>query len=66
MSVVIVGLNHHSAPVPVREKFAFAETQIPEVLDQLRNKGVVSEGVILSTCNRVEIYAATDLPDSEA
>ena len=66
MSVVIVGLNHHSAPVPVREKFAFAESQIPEVLDQLRNKGVVSEGVILSTCNRVEIYAATDLPDSEA
>ncbi len=66
MSVVIVGLNHHSAPVPVREKFAFAETQIPEVLDQLRNEGVVSEGVILSTCNRVEIYAATDLPDSEA
>lgn len=66
MSVVIVGLSHHSAPVPVREKFAFAETQIPEVLDRLRSQGVVSEGVILSTCNRVEIYAATDLPDSEA
>lgn len=52
MSVVIVGLSHHSAPVPVREKFAFAETQIPEVLDRLRSQGVVSEGVILSPSTR--------------
>ncbi len=66
MSVVVVGLSHRSAPVDVREKFAFTEAQIPEALDQLRTRGVVSEGVILSTCNRVELYAATELPEAEA
>jgi glutamyl-tRNA reductase len=59
MDVVVIGLSHHSSPVTVREKFAFAETKIPVALQTLRESGLADEAVILSTCNRVEIYAAT-------
>jgi glutamyl-tRNA reductase len=65
MSVVAIGLNHRSAPVALRERFAFAEGKIPDALKTLRDSGIASEAVILSTCNRVEIYAATTLaPDA--
>jgi glutamyl-tRNA reductase len=65
MSVVVLGLNHRSAPVALRERFAFAEGKIPDALKALRDSGIASETVILSTCNRVEIYAATPLvPDA--
>jgi len=56
--IVVLGLSHHSAPVETRERFAFAEAHIPEALARLRASGTVNEAVILSTCNRVEIYAA--------
>jgi glutamyl-tRNA reductase len=61
MNIVVIGLSHHSSPVELRERFAFAEAKIPEALKSLRESGVPSEAVILSTCNRVEIYAATAL-----
>jgi glutamyl-tRNA reductase len=65
MSVVVIGLSHRSAPVELRERFAFAENRIPDALKQLRDSGLASEAAILSTCNRVEIYAATPLaPDA--
>jgi glutamyl-tRNA reductase len=63
MPIVTIGLSHRSAPVDVREKFAFKESEIPEVLSELRARGVISEGVILSTCNRVELYAVTPSAD---
>jgi len=59
MPIVVAGLSFRSSPVTVRERFAFADKAIPEALARLRSEGVASEGVILSTCNRVEIYAAT-------
>ncbi len=66
MSVVVIGLSHRSAPVELRERFAFPESSIPDCLKQLRESGLVTEGVVLSTCNRVEIYAATALaPDDQ-
>jgi len=61
MNVVVIGLSHHSSPVELRERFAFAEAKIPEALKLLRESGIAAEAVILSTCNRVEIYAATAL-----
>ena len=61
MNVVVIGLSHHSSPVELRERFAFAESKIPDALKSLRESGIASEAVILSTCNRVEIYAATPL-----
>ena len=61
MNIVVIGLSHHSSPVELREQFAFAEAKIPEALKSLRESGIAGEAVILSTCNRVEIYAATAL-----
>lgn len=59
MPIVVLGLSHHSAPVSVRERFAFAEQDLPAALGALRQSGGAEEAVILSTCNRVEVYAAT-------
>jgi glutamyl-tRNA reductase len=47
--------------VALRERFAFAEAQVPAALSGLRAAGLTTEGVVLSTCNRVEIYATTPL-----
>src|SRR5213594_163825 len=59
--LLVLGLSHHSSPVTLRERFAFAEARIPAALQLLRDSGVAEEAVILSTCNRVELYAATSL-----
>jgi glutamyl-tRNA reductase len=66
MNIVVIGLSHHSSPVELRERFAFAEAKIPEALKSLRESGIAGEAVILSTCNRVEIYAATLLEPARA
>ena len=66
MSVVVIGLSHRTSPVELRERFAFAESKIPDALKSLRNSGVAGEVVIISTCNRVEIYAATPLEPAKA
>jgi glutamyl-tRNA reductase len=66
MNVVVIGLSHHSSPVELRERFAFAESKIPGALKSLRESGAAGEAVILSTCNRVEIYAATALEPAKA
>jgi len=63
MPIVCLGLNHRTAPISVRERYALAEGQLPELLSGLCRETSVEEAVILSTCNRVEIYAAgNDLP----
>jgi glutamyl-tRNA reductase len=66
MNVVVIGLSHHASPVELREQFAFAEAKIPDALRALRASGAAAEAVILSTCNRVEIYAATALESARA
>jgi glutamyl-tRNA reductase len=66
MPIVVIGLSHRSSLVELREKFAFADTRIPSSLQALRDASITAEAVILSTCNRVEIYAATPLPPAEA
>src|SRR5665213_322457 len=66
MNIVVIGLSHHTSPVELRERFAFSESKIPGALKSLRASGVADEAVILSTCNRVEIYAATKLENSKA
>lgn len=66
MHIVVVGLSHHSSPVTVREKFAFGDAKIPAALQTIREAGIADEAVILSTCNRVEIYAATSLEPRQA
>ena len=56
--IVIVGLNHRSAPIEVRESVAFENSDLRDALSRLRAYPSVREGVILSTCNRVEVVAA--------
>src|SRR5262245_1762207 len=56
--IVIVGLNHRSAPIEVRESIAFENAYLQEALPRLRTYPSIHEGVILSTCNRVEVVAA--------
>jgi glutamyl-tRNA reductase len=57
MSLVLCGLNHKIAPLEVREKFSFTESSLRNSLASLVDGSVVEEGVILSTCNRSEVYA---------
>src|SRR4051812_19853318 len=66
MPLIVIGLSHHTSPVTVRERFAFAEGKVPAALRLLRESNIVEEAVILSTCNRVEIYAATSVPPARA
>lgn len=60
MSIVLVGINHRTAPLEVRERFAFTDEACAENLHQLVGRDQVEEGLILSTCNRVEVLAATN------
>ena len=57
MSVLVVGLTHRKAPVGLLERFAFESHSLPKALHQLTSSEHVREGAILSTCNRVEVYA---------
>lgn len=59
MPIIVIGLNHQSSPVELRERFAFPQADVPASLKLLRDSGTAEEAVILSTCNRVEIYAST-------
>jgi len=58
MSIVLVGLNHKTAPVEMRERLAFTDEACAESLRALVDGDVVREGLIVSTCNRVEILSA--------
>ncbi|EHQ88376.1 glutamyl-tRNA reductase [Desulfosporosinus youngiae] len=59
MFPVAIGLNHRSAPVEIREKMSFHPSQMQKALKELRDCPGILGAVILSTCNRTEIYAAT-------
>ena len=58
MKIVVVGLNHKSAPIDIREKLAFDATETVRALRRLKNRIPAAEFVLLSTCNRVEMYSA--------
>lgn len=64
MHIVIVGLSHKTAPVEIREKLAFTPTAMERPLRQMLELPAVAEGLIVSTCNRVELCAATREPDA--
>ena len=59
MNLHAIGLNHKSAPVDIREKLAFSASSIPIALSSFTQSFSSSEAVILSTCNRVEIYGTS-------
>lgn len=60
MYLLAHGINHKSAPLAIREQLTFNPQQTPDVLQQLICREAVNEAVVLSTCNRTEIYTACD------
>ena len=60
MNVICLGISHRTASVELREKFAVADADLADAADRLGEMRGISESVILSTCNRVELFAATD------
>ncbi|MCP1306770.1 glutamyl-tRNA reductase [Paenibacillus tyrfis] len=60
MHIVVAGLNYRTAPVSIREKFAFAEGDLPLALKELKETKSVMECVVVGTCNRTELYVAVD------
>jgi glutamyl-tRNA reductase len=56
MEIVLVGLNHRTAPVEVRERVSFTTEQARRAAEELRARGILEETLVLSTCNRSEVY----------
>ena len=59
MSIILIGVNHKSAPVEIRERLAFDDAACAAGLRSLVDGEIVREGLIVSTCNRVEVLSAT-------
>jgi glutamyl-tRNA reductase len=62
MTLFVSGVNHRVAPVEVREQLAVDEGKLREVLRQAQESGLLTEAVVISTCNRVELYAVAEVP----
>ena len=60
MSLAVVGINHRSAPVAIREQVAYAAADLPAALQDLCRHPAIKESLIVSTCNRTELYCSID------
>jgi glutamyl-tRNA reductase len=60
MYILVIGVNYKTAPVEIRERLTFNETDLGEAIKKLQTKKSILENIILSTCNRTEIYAVVD------
>ena len=65
MTINVLGVNHKSAPIDIREKLVFDKHSIPKALEDIKNIEGVNEVVLISTCNRTEIYTENDLDNSK-
>lgn len=63
MQLTAIGLNHQTAPLSIRERLAFAAAMLPEALRALVGSRTAAEAVILSTCNRTELYCVGEADD---
>jgi len=66
MQVYALGLNHHTAPLAIRERLAFQPERLDDALHDLTRGSSIREAAILSTCNRTELYFATEQPQDAA
>jgi glutamyl-tRNA reductase len=69
VQIVLIGCNHRTAPVEFRERVIFTPEQALQAAEELRRQGILEEAVVLSTCNRSELYgvpAEADMPATEA
>lgn len=61
---IVVGVNYRTAPIELREKLSFAKTILPEAMRTLQQQKNIVENIIVSTCNRTEIYAVVEKLDT--
>ena len=66
MELVLVGLNFRTAPVEVREKVSFSQEQALKAAEDLRSQGILEETLVLSTCNRSEVYGVRPIGNRES
>ena len=66
MALIVLGVSHHGAPLDVREKLTFRGVEISPAVERLASSAGVREGVILSTCNRTELYLVEGPADATA
>ncbi|MBP7370536.1 MAG: glutamyl-tRNA reductase, partial [Arenimonas sp.] len=66
MALTVLGLNHHSAPVDLRERVSVSDIQQEQALKSLMSQPGVAHAVLLSTCNRTEIYAHIDAENEQS
>jgi len=64
MNLIVIGVNHQTAPVEVREQFTISEARLPEAVKTLAAQPGIEEAMIVSTCNRVELIARTKDADA--
>ena len=60
MKLQLVGCNHQTAPVEIRQQLAFTAEDLPGAIEGLQVRFPNTEAVVLSTCNRVEVYTASE------
>lgn len=60
MHILVVGVDYKSAPIEIREKISFQPDELAEAMLRLKEEKSVLENIIVSTCNRTEIYAVVD------
>jgi glutamyl-tRNA reductase len=66
MQIILIGVSHRTAAVQLRERVAFSVEQAREAADQLRSSGILKEVLILSTCNRSELYGVPCKPAADS
>ncbi len=64
MPLHLIGLNHHTAPLAIRERVAIGAEEVSNALVRMRESGAANEAAILSTCNRTELYVEGDSADA--
>ncbi len=60
MHTIVVSVNHRTAPVEIREKLSFVESELEQAMQTLQQQKSILENIIISTCNRTEVYAVVD------
>src|SRR5574342_923383 len=66
MEILVLGLNHKSAPIQIRERLFVPERDLAKALEMLGEPPQLAERMLVTTCNRVEVYAVTEGPVERA
>ena len=63
MNIISVGVNHKTAPIEIRERVSLPEAQAKEFLSNLIDDGIAQEAMVISICNRTELYVVPGMPE---